>query len=151
MHRNIQARRVMKVMLVDKTWYYAWAPGLLHRTSIFPWFFMPLDQNRTWGFSNIWYGWLIVLEELFSWLQSTVVSIVSSFFLILFINQMGNLCWIGSSKPWWTIWFVESVNWQRYPCPSCFPWSLVQNHWHFYHNWGTQLLNSWWDWTWRWD
>ena len=45
-------------------------------------------------------------------LQSIVDAILSSFCWILFINPMGNLCWIGSSTP-----CAESLNWQR----SMFP------------------------------
>ena len=118
MHRNIQARRVRKVMLVDKTWYYAWAPGLLHRTSIFPWFFTPYDQNRTWGFLK-YLVWLTDCVRSAAFMVTTHCCFDTfQFCWILFINQMCDLCWIGNSKPWWKIWCVESVNLQRYTCPD---------------------------------
>ena len=44
---------------------------------------------------------MVDLEELYSWLQFMVVSILSSFVGFLLSNKwVINLCWMGSSKPW---------------------------------------------------
>lgn len=116
----------MKVMLVDKTWSFAWAPGLLHGTKAYTRCLMPYEQNnrtRVFSNTNIWYGWLrraVFMVAIHGCLDTF------QFCWILFINQMCNLCWIGSSKPWCKIWCVKRVNWQRYPFPSCFDWSLVR-------------------------